>query len=347
MAQAEVPAAPAVEEAAVQLQPTARPESVVVAEPIGSNKKKRVVIRPRPSGSPSAPCRQRSASYPMANTPEEHKPGADIGGGSQEDLLDICQREPGLLLLLAESLGNPLELLFLKAHVSKAFCEATGAALKDLKSVELSQWRETVDDAVVIAVASKCTNLTALSLKGCRSITDAAVQAVAKGCKQLVSLDLTECETSDAAVEAVTKGCKQLTSLNLRCCDITDVAVLAVAEGCKQLTSLDLSACNNFTDAAVEAVAEECKQLTSLSLSGCYNLTDAAVVAVAEGCTNLTSLNVCGCYHITDDAVLTVAKGCKQLTSLNLRGCQNITDVAVEAVTEGCKRLTLHMYSTT
>ena len=77
----------------------------------------------------------------MADTPEEHQPGADVGGGgSQEDLLDICQREPGLLLIPAESFGNPLELLFSQAQVSKAFCEATLAALKGLKSVALWLW---------------------------------------------------------------------------------------------------------------------------------------------------------------------------------------------------------------
>ena len=148
----------------------------------------------------------------MADTPEEHQPGADVGGDSQEDLLDICQREPGLLLLLAESLGNPLELLFSKAHVSKAFCKATLAALKGLKSVALWLWKRFIDDAVVAALASKCTNLTSLKLSCCCDITYVAMVAVAKGCRQLTSLDLSYNDgITDAAVEAVAKGCKQLT----------------------------------------------------------------------------------------------------------------------------------------
>ena len=125
----------------------------------------------------------------MANTPEGHEPGADVGCDRQEDLLDICQREPGLLLLLAESLGNPLELLFSKAHVSKAFYEATLAALKDLKSVDLSRWRLPVDDAMVASVTSKCTHLTSLNLSlvsNCDNITDAAVEAVASGCTHVI-----------------------------------------------------------------------------------------------------------------------------------------------------------------
>ena len=50
-------------------------------------------------------------------------------------LLDMCQREPGILVLLAETLGNRLELLFSKAHLSKAFREAAHAALRHLKVI--------------------------------------------------------------------------------------------------------------------------------------------------------------------------------------------------------------------
>ena len=165
----------------------------------------------------------------MADTPEEHEPGTDVETDRQENRVDgslILAGFPSeLLVILAETLGNPLALLVSKAHLSKAFREAARAAQATLRHADLCKWARTVDAKVVGAVVSKCSQLSSLNLEGC-SITDVAVVAVAA-------------------------GCPQLTSLNLRyCAKITDAAVKAVASGCKQLTMLNLGYCGNITDAA-------------------------------------------------------------------------------------------------
>ena len=178
----------------------------------------------------------------MADTPEEHEPGTDVETDRQEvdGSLILAGFPSELLVHLAETLGNPLALLVSKAHLSKAFREAARAAQATLRHADLCKWARTVDDAVVGAVVSKCSQLSSLNLEGCGKITDAAVVAVAA-------------------------GCPQLTALYLNCChNITDAAVVAVASGCKQLTTLDLSYCRNVTDAAVVAVASSRKQLTTL-----------------------------------------------------------------------------------
>ena len=202
---------------------------------------------------------------------------------------------PGeILVQLAETLGNPLALLVSKAHLSKAFCEAARNAQGLLKQADLRWWARTVDDAVVAAVVSKCTQLSSLNLHSCRKITDKAVLAVASGCKLLTTLDLTGCDNiTDAAVVAVASECKLLTILNLHHCGkITDKAVVAVASGCKQLTTLGLVCCRSITNAAVLAVASECKLLTTLDLYQCTKITDEAVMAVASGCKELKSLHL-------------------------------------------------------
>ena len=238
----------------------------------------------------------------------------DAGHVGEEGPIDLglklAEFPSDLLVMLAQTLGNPLALLVAKAHLSKAFCEAARAAQGLLTQVDLSKWH-LVTDETVVAVASRCKQLTTLDLSSCRNITDAAVVAVASGCKQLTTLGLTDC------------------------CLITDAAVVAVASGCKQLKTLGLSSCRNLTDAAVVAVASGCKQLTTLGLSSCRNITDAAVVAVASGCKQLTTLDLSYGDNLTDAAVVAVASGCKQLTTLNLFRCRNITDVAVRAVVTG------------
>ena len=224
---------------------------------------------------------------PTAHTPDRPEPGTAGGGLGQDARVDgsliLADFPSELLVILAETIGNPLGLLVSKAHLSTSFHEAACAALAILESVDLSKWSRTVDDAAVAAVASKCPQLSSLYLSFCGRITDAAVVAVASGCKQLVSLILDRCENiTDVAVVAVAFGCKRLTSLGLDSCHgITDLGVKALALERKQLESLDLSFCKKITDAAVVAVASECKQLTTLNLADCENITDLAVLAMA------------------------------------------------------------------
>ena len=214
----------------------------------------------------------------MADTPEEHAPGTDVGCDTEEiDIgLKLAELPGDILLQLAETLGNPLALLVSKAHLSKAFREAARNAQGLLKHAGLHRWARTVDDAAVAAVVLNCSQLSSLHLHGCGRITDAAMLAVASECEQLMSLNLACCyDLTDAAVVAVASGCKQLTTLYLPFCNITDAAVVALASGCKRLTALNLGGCSNITDAAVVAVTSECKQLASLDLWGC-RITDSA-----------------------------------------------------------------------
>ena len=128
----------------------------------------------------------------MTGTPEE--PEACTDGVSEHVLVDLglklAELPDELLLQLAETHGNPLALLVSKAHLSKTFLKAAQNAQGLLKHVDLREWAQTVDDAVVAAVASKCSQLLSLDLHGCRRITDDAAKAVASGCPQLTSLDL-------------------------------------------------------------------------------------------------------------------------------------------------------------
>ena len=115
-------------------------------------------------------------------------PGNNVGDFGKEGLLAALPSE--LLLQVAETLGNPLALLVSKAHLSKAVCEAARAAQATLEHADLREWSRklvleveavnwwrssTVDDAAVIAVVSKCKQLSSLNLENCDNITDAAV----------------------------------------------------------------------------------------------------------------------------------------------------------------------------
>ena len=83
---------------------------------------------------------------------------------------------------------------------------------------------------------------------------------MASECTQLSSLDLRGCNVTDEAVVAVASNCKQLTTLDrMFCRNITDAAVVAVASGCPLLTTLKLFLCSKITDEAVVTIAKPLK----------------------------------------------------------------------------------------
>ena len=107
--------------------------------------------------------------------------------------LILAEFPSDLLVYLAKTLGNPLALLVSKAHLSKGFCRAARNAQWLLTQVDLCRWPRKVDDKVVAAVISKCSQLTTLNMSGCFNVTNAAVLVVASECKQLSSLNLNCC----------------------------------------------------------------------------------------------------------------------------------------------------------
>tara|TARA_B100000795_G_scaffold125900_1_gene93940 strand:+ start:170 stop:487 length:318 start_codon:yes stop_codon:yes gene_type:complete len=102
----------------------------------------------------------------MADT--THEPCTNVGRDGDDHPVDIGLKLAGLpselLVQLAETIGNPLALLFSKAHLCKAFREAARAALALLKHANLRKWSRTVGDAAVVAVVSRCTQLSSLNL---------------------------------------------------------------------------------------------------------------------------------------------------------------------------------------
>ena len=110
------------------------------------------------ASAPMAPCtrsaRRRARGTRDAlktHTPDEHEPGAAVGGLGEDAQVDgsliLADFPPELLVILAEALGNPLVLLVSKAHLSKSFHAAACAALAILEYADLSKWSRTVDDA--------------------------------------------------------------------------------------------------------------------------------------------------------------------------------------------------------
>ena len=77
----------------------------------------------------------------MTDTPGDSEPGTDVDlqDAPVDGSLTLAGFPSELLVILAETLGNPLVLLGSKAHLSKAFHEAARAAQASLKHADLGE----------------------------------------------------------------------------------------------------------------------------------------------------------------------------------------------------------------
>jgi eukaryotic-like serine/threonine-protein kinase len=180
-----------------------------------------------------------------------------------------------------------------------------------------------------LAAFEGCTNVTYLSLYGCRQLTDAGL-ARFKDCKGLTYLELEHVSVTDASLAAF-KNYKNLKHLHLGNTQVTD-AGLAYLKDLKNLTQFQLLN-QPVTDAGL-AQLKDWKDLTFLDLRGVH-VTDAGM-AYFKDCKDLTTIWASG-TSITD-AGLAVFKDCKNLAELDLAGT-SITDEGL-AHLKGREKLT-------
>ncbi|KAL6092547.1 hypothetical protein STEG23_030500 [Scotinomys teguina] len=152
---------------------------------------------------------------------------------------------------------------------------------RKLKALNLKSSREhgnSITSEGIKAVASSCSDLHEISLKGCCSITDEGVLALALNCQLLKIIDLGGClSITDMSLHALGKNCQFLQCVNFSTTQVSDSGVVALVSGpcAKQLEEINMGDCINLTDKAVEAVLTACPQICILLFHGCPLITDS------------------------------------------------------------------------
>ncbi|XP_052031317.1 protein AMN1 homolog isoform X2 [Apodemus sylvaticus] len=150
----------------------------------------------------------------------------------------------------------------------------------DLRSCDISD--------VALQHLCKCRKLKALNLKSCRehrnNITSEGIKVVASSCSDLHEISLKGCcNVTDEGVLALALNCQLLKIIDLGgCLSITDVSLHALGKNCPFLQCVDFSTtqeinmgyCINLTDKAVEAALTACPQICILLFHGCPLITD-------------------------------------------------------------------------
>jgi hypothetical protein len=236
----------------------------------------------------------------------------DVGDASSASLCVALERMPQLRSLTLRNLSLQrdneaalldaiavscvrLTKLWLWGRVSSSIESlAWAVSIVTLVEVEVMD-REGVNDAVVLALASHCPQLTKLRIKG-KKVTDIAVVALARGCRKLNHVDM------HYSVQ------------------LTDESVLALAEHCTDLTTFALDGMRHVTDTSVTVLARNCRKLQYVHLAASPHLTDASVLALAENSCDLRSLDVCRSHQIREPALVHLIHSCRKLKFLTVTG---------------------------
>eukprot|EP00198_Chlamydomonas_reinhardtii_P013477 XP_001702814.1 predicted protein [Chlamydomonas reinhardtii] len=196
-------------------------------------------------------------------------------------------------------------------HLNLADCRGLGAEalaaalprLQQLRSVRLDLIPE-VDDAVLVALATRLPHLAELSLRCCQAVSDAGLRALAASARgpHLELLRIDECggRVTDAGLAALASQCRALKVFSARRCAKLGDEALAELLRAGSVTHLCLSGVAGVGPAVADALAACCREsLEELDVSFCRKLPDRGLGLVLERCGKLRRLSVFGCSQLS------------------------------------------------
>lgn len=213
--------------------------------------------------------------------------------GKSSGLERALPREPILCPCLRE-----LNLEKCKNSTSRGIASLKGPRLEKLNLHGEHIQENTIDDAVLQAVAASYPNLRELDLTFCWRVTSAGIQYL-RGCPQLEILDLTATKVDATVLQKLGENCPNLRELfldHIHSADFTQ----AVTYCCAKLEKLDVSK-TTVNDTWLQNLAEGCPNLRELALFGCENITAKGMKYLVD-CRALEKLFLTT-YNVTDEAL--------------------------------------------
>ncbi|KAH8487990.1 hypothetical protein H0E87_023893 [Populus deltoides] len=259
------------------------------------------------------------------------------------------------------SLNAQSDLLPLVPFLFSRFDSVTKLALKcDRRSTSIG-------DEALVAISSRCRNLTRLKLRSCRELTDAGMAAFAKNCKALKKLSCGSCTFGARGMNAILDNCASLEELSLkRLRGITDGAAvepvgpgLAAASlkticlkelyngqcfgpliiGSKNLKTLKLFRCSGDWDKLLQVISDRVTGMVEIHLER-LQVSDTGLAAISN-CLNLEILHLVKTPECTDMGLVSIAERCRLLRKLHVDGWKTnrIGDDGLSAVAKYCPNL--------
>ncbi|XP_020101754.1 F-box/LRR-repeat protein 3-like isoform X1 [Ananas comosus] len=165
-----------------------------------------------------------------------------------------------------------------------------------------------------------CSSVKELDLTDC-NVNDAGLKCMSR-CSELTALKLGLCASiSDEGLAYIGSNCEKLQELDLyRCTAVTDNGLAAIAAGCKSLKRLNLCYCTQISDTGMKHLS--ClEELTDLELRGLVRVTSSGITSLAMGCKSLVKLELKRCYSVDDAGLWALARYSENLRQLTISYC--------------------------
>ena len=208
---------------------------------------------------------------------------------------------------------------------------------------KLSLCYEKLSDAILIQIGD-CTGLQVLKVyHGC--YTDAGIMAVASKCTELTSLRLREpLGLSDQTLVCIAENCWKLEVIQIdNGTKFTDRGLCQLFKACTELVNVTLSYSLLITDRSILTLIQSCPKLSELTLTNNKGLTEKSVLELVVGFEGKGEIEVIKfekCPYLTDETVALMARHCCKLRMITLSDCPLITAKSLLALLTHGKRLT-------
>ena len=228
---------------------------------------------------------------------------------------------------------------------------------KRIKSVDLSNCGDIVDDSILRILAANLVHLEIIRLDNSEKITDQGLCELAYCCTKVSEISIQNCyrvgEFSNRALRQIGEKCHSIQKLDFKGCKfVNDKGIQNIALGCPILRYIDLSGCRKIHGKAVLKLAENCNQISYLATESCLNITNDEIRQIAGKISQtITFLDFSNCTLLGAEALDGISSTCKILKELRLSGCTNINDDAMSMLInitgelhilylDGCEKIT-------
>jgi len=207
-----------------------------------------------------------------------------------------------------------------------------------------------VTDKAMESILKSCTQLTELSLAGCRKFKGAGFKPFTNSSKKRVlnlkKLDLSACELNKRGFKHLIKICSTLEELIfaplVATFKISGDDFQLLIKGCSGLSVLELSNYQFEMDTILIELSRNCKNLSTLLLDG-LGMTDYGLQSVVQSCNRLQTLRFRYGDGVSDASLTQIARSCT-LTSLTLDFWNkfnrlSVSDQGIKTLLQACGNL--------
>ena len=194
--------------------------------------------------------------------------------------------------------------------------------------------------ASMILISEKCPNLTEFTLFDNRRVSISSLEELASKCSNLKVLNLRGTQPIPSPLHIAPNGSISLISsltklenLSLKLCKewVDNRLFSPILHFFPHLATLDFQGCIHLTDEALSTLLSVSPALQELDLRECV-LVNECLLRIPEMCSKLKVLELRNCLALEDTTFVKICSGCTELRILTVNGCTKLSENALRSL---------------